>query len=251
MADYTHSLEHKVAFITGAARRIGAQVARTLHEAGMTVAIHYRRSQQAAEELQAELNALRPDSVHLFQADLLDTRRLPDLVDRVVERCGRLDCLVNNASSFYPTPVGTMQEEHWEDLLGSNLRAPLFLSQAAAGELAARHGCIVNMADIHADRPLKQHTLYCIAKAGVVMMTKSLARELGPNVRVNAIAPGAILWPENDIDEVTRKRIVSRTALKRSGDPLDIARTILFLVRDAGYTTGQVLTVDGGRGLTG
>lgn len=236
--------------ITGGAHRIGAEIARTLHGAGMNIALHFRHSREAAEALQAELNGSRRDSVALFQADLLVTARLPRLIDKVIHTLGRLDVLVNNASSFYPTPIGSASEAQWDELLSTNLKAPFFLSQAAAPHLKACRGCIVNVADIHGERPLKAHPIYSVAKAGKIMLTKALAGELGPDVRVNAVAPGAILWPERGLDEVTRQRIVAATALKRQGSPSDIARTVLFLIRDADYMTGQVLAVDGGRTLS-
>lgn len=250
MPNYTPALEGQVALITGGAHRIGAEIARTLHGAGMNIALHFRHSKEAAEMLQAELNGSRRDSVVLFQADLLVTARMPRLIDKVIHALGRLDVLVNNASSFYPTPIGSATEAQWDELLGSNLKAPFFLSQAAAPHLKACRGCIVNIADIHGERPLMAHPIYSVAKAGKIMLTKALARELGPEVRVNAVAPGAILWPERGLDEVTRQRIVAATALKRQGSPSDIARTVLFLIRDADYMTGQVLAVDGGRTLS-
>ncbi len=243
------TLDGKVVLITGAAHRIGATTARTLHAAGANIVLHYRSSKAGAETLQTELNAVRSDSVSLVQGDLHDTATLPALVERAYAAWGRLDVLINNASTFYPTPVGTVTEEHWDDLMGSNLKAPFFLAQAAAPHLKTERGCIVNIVDIHADRPLKEHPVYSMAKAGLVMMTKSLACELGPEVRVNAIAPGAILWPENDMDDSTKARIIERTFLKRQGSPHDIARAALFLIRDADYTSGQVLKVDGGRSL--
>ena len=249
MGDYTQGLEGKVALVTGAAQRIGAAVVRALHAEGMQVALHYRRSREPAEALAAELNAQRPASVALFQADLLGRGRPERLVEKVVGTWGRLDVLVNNASSFYPTPVGTVTEEVWEGLIGTNLKAPFFLAQAAAPHLKLSRGCIVNLADIHGLRPLKEHAVYSISKAALVMLTRSLARELGPEVRVNAVAPGAILWPEQGLDELTRQRILSRTALKRQGRPEDIARAVRFLVRDADYVTGQVIAVDGGRSV--
>jgi pteridine reductase len=251
MADYRQGLAGKVALVTGAAQRIGAAIVRALHAQGMNVAVHYRRSREAAEALAAALEAQRPDSVTLLQAELTAPGRAERLVDKALARWGRLDVLVNNASTFYPTPLGTVNEETWNDLLGSNLKAPLLLSQAAAPHLRASRGCIVNLADIHGLKPLKGHLLYSVAKAGLVMLTRGLARELGPEVRVNAVAPGAILWPEQGTDEVTRQRILSRTALKRQGDPDDVARAVLFLVRDADYVTGQVIPVDGGRTVTG
>lgn len=241
-------LANKVALITGAAHRIGAVTARQLHAEGMNILLHYRNSRQAAEALQNELNALRADSVHLIQADLHDTDKLPALVDHAIRIWGQLDVLINNASSFYATPVGAVTETQWDDLFGSNLKAPFFLSQAAAPYLQQQHGCIVNIVDIHAERPLKEFPVYSMAKAGLVMLTKSLACELGPEVRVNAVAPGAILWPEN-LGKSEKEKIISRTFLKRQGAPEDIARAILYLIRDAGYMSGQVMTVDGGRSL--
>jgi len=241
-------LTDKVALITGAAHRVGAVIARTLHEQGMRLVLHYRSSRAAAQALQQELHERRPESVMLVQADLLATGALPALMHEAVGAWDRLDVLINNASSFYRTPVGTVTEEQWEDLLGSNVKAPFFLSQAAAPHLRTTGGCIVNIVDIHAERPLKHFPVYGIAKAGLVMMTRALAGELGPEVRVNGVAPGAILWPEN-IDEVTKQRIISRTFLKRKGEPEDVAGAALYLIRDAGYMSGQILTVDGGRSL--
>jgi pteridine reductase len=243
------TLEGKVALITGGAHRIGATTARTLHAAGANMVIHYRNSSAGAEALQAELHALRPDSVTLLQGDLHDTPALPQLVAKAHAAWGRLDLLVNNASSFYPTPLGSVTESVWDDLIGSNLKAPFFLAQAAAPHLRVERGSIVNIVDIHAERPLKEHPVYSMAKAGLVMMTKSLACELGPEVRVNGVAPGAILWPENEMDDATRARILERTFLKRQGSPQDIANAVLFLARDAHYTSGHILTVDGGRSL--
>lgn len=250
MKEESVSLSGKVALVTGASHRIGATIVRTLHAEGMNIILHYRSSREAAQKIQQELNEQREESVILIQADLSETAKINEMVREAVKGWGRLDVIVNNASSFYPTPIGDIDEKVWDDLLGSNLKAPLFLSQAAAPYLRQQHGCIVNITDIHADRPLKNHTVYCVAKAGLVMMTKSLARELGPEVRVNAVAPGAILWPENDIDDVTKKRIVSGTVLKRQGSADDIARTVRFLVKDANYMTGQILNVDGGRTLS-
>ena len=241
-------LANKVVLITGAAHRIGATTARMLHAEGMNILLHYRHSRDAAESLQAELNAIRTDSVHLIQADLHDSAKLPALVEQAIQIWDRLDVLINNASSFYATPIGTVTETQWDDLIGSNLKAPFFLSQAAAPYLRQQHGCIVSIVDIHAERPLKEFPVYSMAKAGLVMLTKSLACELGPEVRVNAVAPGAILWPEN-LGEKEKEKIISRTFLKRQGAPDDIARAILYLIRDAGYMSGQVLTVDGGRSL--
>ncbi len=249
MPDRTASLAGRAALITGAAQRIGATTARMLHSAGLDLTLHYRSSAADAQALAEALNAQRAESVQLLRADLLNTAELPGLVEKCVERWGRLDVLVNNASSFYPTALGSVTETEWQDLLGTNLKAPFFLTQAAAPHLREQHGCVINMVDIHAKRPLKGYPVYSIAKAGLVSMTRALARELGPEVRVNAVAPGAILWPERGMDEALRREIISRTALKRPGEPEDIARAILFLIRDALYTTGEVLVVDGGRSL--
>lgn len=245
-----HTLSGKVALITGAAHRVGAAIARGLHCHGMNVIIHYRNSRSAAERLQNELRAKRPDSAQLIQGNLHDMAILLSLIHESYHWRGRLDALVNNASSFYPTPTEDVSEAQWDDLLGSNLKAPFFLAQAAVPFLRQHQGCIVNIADIHAERPLKGYPVYSIAKAGLVMLTKSLARELAPEVRVNAVAPGVILWPEHDAGEETRKLIIARTALKRQGDPQDVAHAVSFLVKDAPYVTGQVLTVDGGRSLS-
>jgi len=241
-----------VILITGAARRVGAEIARTLHAAGACVAIHYRSSVHDAETLAAELNAVRADSAAALQADLLDVAALPSLVAAVVARFGRLDGLVNNASSFFPTKVGAIDTVAWDDLIGSNLKAPLFLSQAAASHLSAGGGCIVNITDVHAERPLKGFPVYCAAKGGLLNLTRSLAIELAPAVRVNAVAPGPIEWPEDAAGEVSfppaeRAAIVEHTLLKRIGAPADIARTVKFLMFDAPYITGQVINVDGGR----
>jgi pteridine reductase len=243
----SQSLNGKAVLITGAARRVGACIARTLHAAGAKVAIHHRGSVVEAESLAAELNASRAGSAILLQADLLDTARLPGLVDATLAAFGRLDVLVNNASTFYPTPVGTITEAQWDDLLGTNLKAPLFLSQAAAPALAASEGLILNIVDIHGMRPLKGFPVYSPAKAGLVMLTHSLARELSPQVRVNAIAPGPVLFPEEGLSEERKSDIIERTLLKRRGSPQDIAKAALFFAADAPYVTGQVLAVDGGR----
>lgn len=215
----------------------------------MNLVIHYRHSATDARQLKAELEQRRPRSVALVQADLLRKGAAQRIIHQSLKPWGRLDALINNASSFYPTPLGSIEEAHWNDLLGTNLKAPLFLSQAAAGPLGEQRGCIVNLVDIHADRPMKEHTVYSIAKAGLVMLTKSLARELGPEVRVNAVAPGAILWPEQGLSPRVKKQIVADTALKRHGHPDDIAKAVVYLVKEASYMTGQVLTLDGGRSL--
>lgn len=238
-----------VVLITGGARRVGAEIARTLHAAGARVALHHRASASEAAALVAELNARREKSALAVRRDLLDTSGLPDMVAEIVGHFGRLDALVNNASSFYPTPVGAIDAAAWDDLIGSNLKGPLFLSQAAAPHLAAANGCIVNITDIHAERPLKGYPLYCAAKAGLLGLTRALALELAPAVRVNAVAPGAIAWPENDSDFPPDEQaaIIDHTLLKRVGSPADIARTVKFLIFDAPYITGQVINVDGGR----
>ncbi|MEN8179776.1 MAG: pteridine reductase [Pseudomonadota bacterium] len=249
MTQNPDSLSEKCALITGAAHRIGAAIARTLHASGMDLVLHYRRSSAAAEALQAELEQQRVNSVSLIQADLHDISRFDQLIAETVGFKDRLDLLVNNASSFYPTPLAETDESDWDDLLGSNLKAPFFLSKTAAPHLQKTAGCIVNLVDIHAERPLKNHPVYSIAKAGNAMLVKSLARELGPQVRVNGVAPGAILWPEQGLEDKEQQEILNRTALKRAGSPNDIARTLLFLVRDADYITGQIIAVDGGRTL--
>ena len=247
MAD--SSLDHQVILITGGARRIGAQIARTLHAAGARILVHYRSSAAAARELSAELNATRPGSAALIAADLQQEEAPDQLIASALGHFGRLDVLINNASTFYPTPVGKITRTAWDDLMGSNLRAPLFLAQAAAPHLARQRGLIVNVVDIHGLRPLKGYPVYCIAKAGLAMLTRSLARELGPDIRVNGIAPGPVLWAEHDLDDGLKGEIVAKTALKRVGSPQDIARTALFLVRDAPYITGQIIPVDGGRSI--
>lgn len=245
------ALDDKVVLITGAARRIGAAMARAFHAEGAKIAVHYHRSAAEAGRLVAAMNAERPASAAAFGADLADLAALRVLPAEVVGTLGALDVLVNNASTFYPTPVGTITPAQFEDLVGTNLRAPLFLSQAAAPELKRRRGLILNIADIHALRPLGRHAVYCAAKAALVMLTRSLARELGPEIRVNAIAPGPVLWPENGVDEELRQRIVARTALKRSGSADDVAKAAIFFATNAPFVTGQVLAVDGGRLIGG
>ncbi len=235
--------------ITGGARRLGAVIARTLHGAGARVLIHYHRSNQEAHALAAELNARRAHSAVVFAADLLDASLAPAIVGATMAAFGRLDVLINNASTFYPTPVGEITLAQWDDLLGSNLKAPLFLSQAAAPHLRTARGLILNLIDIHALRPLKGHPVYCAAKAGLAMLTKSLARELGPEIRVNGIAPGPVLWPEQPMEDALKHEIIGKTALQRHGTPQDIARTALFLAKDAPYITGQIIAVDGGRSI--
>jgi pteridine reductase len=244
----TH-LNNKCVLITGAAKRLGAAIARCAHLHGANIVIHYRSSRAQADVLCAELNATRAKSAVALQADLLDTQSHPKLIHETIAAFGRLDVLVNNASTFYPTPMGSITEEQWKDLMGTNLKAPLFLAQAATAELRKSHGLILNMIDIHAQRPLPDHPVYGVAKAGLVMLTKSLARELGPEIRVNGIAPGPVLWPERDLDQALKAEIISKTALKRSGSSEDIARTALFFMQDAAFITGQILAVDGGRSV--
>ncbi len=244
------SLTGKTALITGSARRIGATVAHTLHHAGMNIVLHYRSSASEASQLCEQFNRLRTNSAFTVKADLLHFHSLQSLVTQAQQGWNRLDVLINNASSFYPTSIGKITEQHWDELMGTNLKAPLFLSQAAAPHLTINHGCIINIVDIHAERPLKNYPLYCVAKAGLVMLTKSMARELAPEVRTNGIAPGAILWPEIEDYGFTHQEIVQRTALRRQGSPEDIARTALFLIQDSNYITGQIIVVDGGRTLS-
>jgi pteridine reductase len=244
-------MQGKVVLVTGGAKRVGAAICRRLHAAGAQLAVHYRSSKSEALALRDELNALRPDSAAIFQADLLDLNALSQLVYKVIRTFGQLDALVNNASSFYATPLVGIDEQQCHDLLGTNLQAPLFLAQAAAAELRRQHGCIVNIADIHAERPMRGHLLYSVAKAGLVMLTRALAQEMAPQVRVNAIAPGVIMWPEGEewSDEEQRRKIIAHTLLKREGEPDDIARTVAFLIGDASYITGQIIAVDGGRSV--
>lgn len=241
------TLAGKVVLITGGARRVGAAITRRLHAAGASIAIHYRSSAAEAGALRDLLNATRPDSTITLPCDLLDVSVLGDLVQSTLARFGRLDVLINNASSFYATPVGSVTLAQWEDLIGTNLRAPLFLSQAAAPALTASEGLLLNIADIHGMRPLRHHPVYSSAKAGLIMMTQALARELAPRVRVNAIAPGPVLFPETGLTEEMRASIIERTLLKRRGSPEDIARAALYFASEAPYVTGQVLAVDGGR----
>ncbi|WP_367027561.1 pteridine reductase [Methylococcus sp. ANG] len=241
----------KVALITGAARRVGAAIAAHLHDQGYRVIVHYHRSEADALMFCEGLNRRRNDSATAIGADLLEFEALGPLVETAAGRWGRLDALVNNASVFYPTPMGSVTGQQWDELLGSNLRAPFFLVQHAIPYLSAAQGCVVNLADIHADRPLRNHAAYSIAKAGLVAMTKALAKELAPAIRVNAVAPGAILWPEQGADAAIQAEILNRIPLGRPGEPLDIARAVAYLADQAPYVTGQVLAVDGGRSLFG
>ena len=243
------TLDGKVALVTGAARRIGAAIAVTLHAAGARIVVHYRGSRTEADELVASLNAVRADSATALRADLAADSGPEELINSVVGWSGRLDIVVNNASSFYPTPLGDIGADDWADLVGSNMRAPLFLTQAAAPYLRTTRGNVINIVDIHARRPLRDHHVYGAAKAGLAMLTRSLAKDLAPQVRVNGIAPGAIAWPEDGMSESIKKSIVNQIPLGRTGKPADIANAVLFLVRDATYVTGQVIAIDGGRSI--
>lgn len=247
MQNNTEALAGKTVLVTGGARRIGAALVRGFHEAGANLVVHYRNSADAALALVDELNAERANSATAKQADLIKTGRAARTIDHAVAEFGRLDILINNASSFFPTPLGTISENDWHDLVGSNLKAPLFLVQAACEELGKHGGSVLNMIDIHARRPLADHPVYCAAKAGLETLTLALARDLGPQVRVNGIAPGAILWPEGDANADQQEAIVRRTPLGRAGDPEDIVRTALFLSTQAPFITGQIIAVDGGR----
>jgi len=248
----TKTSETKCALVTGGAKRIGAETVRLLHQAGYNTVIHCRLSRQSADRLAEELNNIRPDSARVIQGDLNNETIYDNLIEQAFQCWKRLDVLINNASSFYPTPIGSITLDDWNNLINSNMRAPLFLAQAAAPYLKKTQGSIVNMIDVHGQRPMKEHSVYCSAKAGLAMITLSLAKELGPDIRVNGVAPGAILWPASDapggdMPEHTKKLILERTTLKRPGHPIDIAKTILFLVKDADYITGQIIAVDGGR----
>ena len=244
-------MQEKVILITGGAKRVGAAICRRLHAQGARLVVHYRSSRDEAKALYDELTQKRPDSVALVQADLLDTELLPELIEKAANRFGRLDVLINNASSFFPTPLPQCTLEDWNDLAGSNLQAPLFLSQAAAPYLKERHGCVINIVDIHTERPLKNYVIYNAAKGGLLSLTKSLAVEMAPEVRVNGVSPGPILWPEDGewTDEAARQHIIASTLLKRCGEPDDIAKTVQFLIADAPYITGQIIAVDGGRSI--
>lgn len=242
------SLNDRRALVTGAAQRIGAAIVRKLHASGARVGIHYRSSDAEAIALRDSLNDLRPHSAETFQADLTDVAQCNALVAAFTGWSGGCDILVNNASTFYPTPIGSISEEHWNDLMGSNLKAPLFLTQSAASELAKHHGAVINIVDIHARRPLRDHPVYGAAKAGLEMLTRSLAKDLAPAVRVNGVAPGAILWPQNGMTDVTKMTILQQVPLQRSGDANDIADCVLYLAT-ATYVTGQVIAVDGGRSI--
>jgi pteridine reductase len=243
------STTRPVALITGAAKRIGAAIARALHATGYDLALHYRHSRNEMDALCAELESARAGSTCPVQADLADIAHIPGVVETCISRFGRLDALVNNASAFYSTPVGSVTTAQWNELFASNAQAPFFLAQAAASHLKSSRGGIVNIVDIYAEYPLAGHAVYSMAKAALAMMTLALAQELGPDVRVNAVAPGAILWPDAGKDYADREELVARTPLKRTGTPEDVAAAVLFLLRDAKFTTGQIIKVDGGRSL--
>lgn len=241
-------MNRKTILVTGAARRLGSVIAREMHATGANIMVHYHQASEAAQVLVNELNAVRPSSAACLQADLRQVETLPRLVAETVDHFGRLDALVNNASSFFRTPLGSIDLAAWDDLVGSNLKAPLFLTQAAAPYLREARGAVVNITDIHAERPLAGYPLYCAAKAGLLGLTRALAIELAPLVRVNAVAPGPILWPENEVfDHAARAEIVAHTLLERAGCPQDVARAVHYLLEDAAYITGQVINVDGGR----
>lgn len=246
-----NTFNNKIVLITGGAKRVGAAICRELHAQGAQLMIHYNTSTAEARALQAELNLLRPNSAAIIQGDLLNIGVLPNLITETVKHFGRLDVLINNASTYYPTEIGQINEDNWQDLIGSNLKAPVFLAQAAAAELRKNHGCIVNITDMHVERPKKGYIVYSVAKAGLVTLTKSLAHELSPEVRVNAVAPGPVQWPEDNpqFDEVYRQRVINQTLLKRVGEPEDVAKAVRFLIYDAPFITGHVLAVDGGRSL--
>lgn len=237
------------ALITGGARRIGKEIAETLHDAGYNIMIHYRSSAGAAQRLVDKLNSIRPGSAAATSFDLLDLESIPKIIDATIEQFGQLSVLVNNASTFYPSPIELINDEFWNDLMGSNLKAPAFLVKSATPHLRESGGSIVNIIDIYAQKPLSNHPIYCAAKAGLEMLTKSLARDLAPEIRVNGVSPGAILWPEQGNSAISQAELIERVPLRRMGTPNDIAVTVKFLVQDAGYITGQIIAVDGGRSI--
>ena len=249
--DNAVELNNKVVLITGGAKRVGATICRLLHACGANVMIHYRLSQTEAEALATELNGIRPNSAATIQADLNQIEQVQALAHGSLKHFGRVDVLINNASTYYSTQLGQISEQAWQDLMGSNLKGPLFLVQALADELRQRHGCIINIADMHAEKPKKNYIVYSLAKAGLITLTKSLARELAPAVRVNTVAPGPIMWPENnpDFDTSYKQKVISETLLNTIGSPDDIAKAVKFLICDAPFITGQLIPVDGGRSL--
>jgi len=236
--------------ITGGAKRIGKEIALAMHAAEHNIMVHYRSSAQAADQLVTELNRLRPGSAASTQADLLDLDSIPGVIDDTINAFGRLDVLVNNASTFYPTPIELIDQEFWNDLVGSNLAAPAFMVKSAVEHLRESRGCIINILDIYARMPLGNHPLYCSAKAGLEMLTKSLAKDLAPDIRVNGVSPGAILWPENGNSEISQAELLEKIPLARMGHPQDVAKTVRFLISDADYITGQIIAVDGGRSVS-
>ncbi|BDU19779.1 pteridine reductase [Dyella sp. GSA-30] len=242
--------DRPVVLITGAGKRVGATIARVLHGAGYDLALHYRRSREEAQALAQSLEQARAGSTLCVQAELAELDRLPGLVDEVLAHYGRLDALINNASAFYPTPIGTATPAQWQELFASNAQAPFFLAQAAVPALRERSGAIVNLVDIYAERPLANHTLYCMAKAALEAMTRSLALDLGPAIRVNGVAPGAVMWPSEGKAYGDKQAMLERTPLKRAGSPDDVASAVLWLLRDAPFVTGQIIRIDGGRTLS-
>ena len=243
------SEKNKTVLISGGAKRIGSAIATLLHANGYNIMVHYRSSAGAANELIRELNKTRPNSAAVVQGDLLDIASIPSIVTATIDTFGSLDVLINNASTFYPTPIELINDEFWIDLVGSNLKAPMFMVQSAVPHLRAAKGCIINLVDIYAQKPLSDHPIYCSAKAGLEMLTKSLAIDLAPEIRVNGVSPGAILWPEHDTDPEKRDQLLKKVPLKRMGEPEEIAKTVRFLVEDGSYITGQIIAVDGGRSV--
>ena len=240
---------NKNALITGAAKRIGASISRNIHEAGYNLGIHYNSSKKDAKKLCEELNAKRAGSAQIFEADITKVSDAKSLVNSFLKWGGKLDLLINNASSFYPTPIGSVTEENWNDLIGTNLKGPLFISQEAFVSLRKNKGSIINLVDIHIKSPPKDHAVYIAAKAGLEILTRSLARDLAPEVRVNGISPGAILWPEGELDAATKDKILDSIPMKRKGNPQDISDCVLFLVNSASYISGQIISVDGGKSI--
>lgn len=238
----------RVVLVTGGSRRIGAEIVRCLHESGWRVIIHCNRSRSEAEVLATRLNQMRADSAQILQADFTGREAMNSMVEESLSLWGRLDALVNNASAFYPTPLGEVTEDQWDELMGANLKAPFFLAQAAAGSLAQRSGAIVNLVDVYAERPLKSYPVYSIAKAGLAALTRSLAVEMAPHIRVNGVSPGAILWPEHGGDDA-QAELLARVPLGRCGEPRDIAQAVEFFLEGAPYVTGQIIAVDGGRSI--
>ena len=241
-------MKNRTVLITGAAKNIGATIAKELHSSGMKIIIHYNHSQKEATKLVNELNDLRENSAIKIQADLKKKECYSMLIKTALDFTGKIDVLINNASAFYPTPLNDINEKNWNELININLKAPLFISKLAAESLKENNGCIINITDIHASNPLINHAIYCISKAGLIILTKSLAKELAPNIRVNAISPGAITWPDG-MDSKTKENIINQTVLKKMGNAEDIAKTVIFLIEDASYITGQILNVDGGKTL--